>query len=269
MFSNQIKENKVHRDKVDTLLISSYLVTSLSLPLFFLLRSEMALANRLNISRLTASTISVRWKHNWALLDPGGSALSLRYDAKHSIYSPDSSDSRNKTGKLKATYSHDVVRVDSDVNVDLAGPLINLSAVAAYQGWLAGYKTAFDTQKSKVTANNFALGYTTKDFVLHTNVNDGREFGGLIWQRCNDRLETGVELNWAAGSNNTRFGIGAKYALDRDATVRAKVNNSSQIGLGYQQKLRDGITLTLSTLVDGKNFNAGGHKIGVALELEA
>jgi hypothetical protein len=30
-----------------------------------------------------------------------------------------------------------------------------------------------------------------------------------------------------------------------------------------------GITLTLSTLVDGKNFNAGGHKIGVALELEA
>lgn len=30
-----------------------------------------------------------------------------------------------------------------------------------------------------------------------------------------------------------------------------------------------GITLTLSTLIDGKNFNAGGHKIGVALELEA
>lgn len=77
---------------------------------------------------------------------------------------------RNKTGKVKTTYSHDVVRVDADVNIDLAGPLINLSGVAAYQGWLAGYKTAFDTQKSKVTANNFALGYTTKDFVLHTNV---------------------------------------------------------------------------------------------------
>lgn len=30
-----------------------------------------------------------------------------------------------------------------------------------------------------------------------------------------------------------------------------------------------GITLSLSTLIDGKNFNAGGHKIGVALELEA
>ena len=36
------------------------------------------------------------------------------------------------------------------------------------------------------------------------------------------------------------FGIGAKLALDKDAAVRAKINNSSQIGLGYQQKLRDG-----------------------------
>uniref|UniRef100_A0A182PLM3 Uncharacterized protein n=1 Tax=Anopheles epiroticus TaxID=199890 RepID=A0A182PLM3_9DIPT len=175
----------------------------------------------------------------------------------------------SKTGRFKTAYSHDRVRVDADFNVDLSGPLVNASGVAAYQGWLAGYQVAFDSQKSKITANNFALGYSAGDFVLHTNVNDGREFGGLIYQRCNDRLETAVQLSWASGSNATKFGMAAKYDLDKDASVRAKVNNQSQIGLGYQQKLRDGITLTLSTLVDGKNFNAGGHKIGVALELEA
>lgn len=175
----------------------------------------------------------------------------------------------SKTGRFKTSYSHEKVRLDGDVNIDLAGPLINGSGVVAYQGWLAGYQLAFDTQKSKLTANNFALGYKTGDFVLHTNVNDGREFGGSIYQRCSDRLETGVQLSWASGTNNTKFGVAAKYDLDKDASVRAKVNNTSQIGLGYQQKLRDGITLTLSTLVDGKNFNAGGHKIGVALELEA
>ncbi|XP_058124914.1 voltage-dependent anion-selective channel-like isoform X1 [Anopheles ziemanni] len=176
---------------------------------------------------------------------------------------------RSKTGRFKTAYSHDRVRVDADFNVDLSGPLVNASGVAGYQGWLAGYQVAFDSQKSKITANNFALGYSAGDFVLHTNVNDGREFGGLIYQRCNDRLETAVQLSWASGSNATKFGMAAKYDLDKDASVRAKVNNQSQIGLGYQQKLRDGITLTLSTLVDGKNFNAGGHKIGVALELEA
>lgn len=72
------------------------------------------------------------------------------------------------------------------------------------------------------------------------NSDDGREFGGSIYQRCNERLETGVQLSWASGTNATKFGIAAKYDLDKDAAVRAKVNNASQIGLGYQQKLRDG-----------------------------
>ena len=41
--------------------------------------------------------------------------------------------------------------------------------------------------------------------------------------------------------------------------MRAKINNSSEIGLGYQQKLRDGVTVTLSTLVNGANFNAAAY----------
>lgn len=70
--------------------------------------------------------------------------------------------------------------------------------------------------------------------------NNGKEFGGSIYQRCNDRLETGVQLSWTAGKNETFFGVAAKYDLDKDASIRAKVNNSSLIGLAYQQKLRDG-----------------------------
>lgn len=99
--------------------------------------------------------------------------------------------------------------------------------------------------------------------------NDGQEFGGSVYHKVNNDLACGVQLSWSSGSNATKFGIGGQYNLDKDATIRAKVNNISQIGLGYQQKLRAGVILSLSTLIDGKNFNAGGHKIGVALELEA
>lgn len=70
--------------------------------------------------------------------------------------------------------------------------------------------------------------------------NDGQEFGGSIYQKVSPNLETGIQLAWSAGSNDTRFGIGCKYDLDKDASLRAKVNNTSQIGLGYQHKLRDG-----------------------------
>ncbi len=50
---------------------------------------------------------------------------------------------------------------------------------------------------------------------------------------------------------------------------QGKVNNHGQIGLGYTQNLRSGVKLSLSALVEGKNINAGGHKIGAALTFES
>ncbi|PYZ99302.1 voltage-dependent anion-selective channel [Penaeus vannamei] len=174
-----------------------------------------------------------------------------------------------KSGVLKSTYKTDALSVNLDSTLDLGGPVVNGAAVASYKNWLVGYQMSFDTAKSKLTKNNFAVGFTNPDFILHTYANDGAEFGGSLFHKISSELEGAVDLSWAAGSNTTRFAIGCKYALDKDAALRAKVNNSSQVGLGYQQKVRDGITLTLSTLIDGKNFNQGGHKVGLAVELEA
>jgi len=190
------------------------------------------------------------------------SGLKLSLDTS---YSPDTG---SKNGKLKAELKNSAVMLCMDTDLNLGGPLINSSAVVGHNGWLAGLQMAFDTSKSKLVKNNFSLGYSTGDFVLHSNVNDGAIFGASMYQKVNPNIETGVNLGWTASSNTTSFGVAVKYVLDKNGSVRAKINNSSQIGLGYQQKLRDGVTVTLSTLIDGKNFNQGGHKIGLAVELE-
>ncbi|KAJ1066632.1 hypothetical protein K5549_002534 [Capra hircus] len=174
-----------------------------------------------------------------------------------------------KSGKLKASYKRDCFSLGSNVDIDFSGPTIYGWAVLAFEGWLAGYQMSFDTAKSKLSQNNFALGYKAADFQLHTHVNDGTEFGGSIYQKVNEKIETSINLAWTAGSNNTRFGIAAKYKLDCRTSLSAKVNNASLIGLGYTQTLRPGVKLTLSALIDGKNFNAGGHKVGLGFELEA
>lgn len=88
--------------------------------------------------------------------------------------------------------------------------------------------------------NKLTIFYQGTFIYNSDNSDDGQEFGGSIYQKVSPRLETGIQLAWSSGSNNTRFGIGAKYDLDKDASLRAKVNNASQIGLGYQQRLRDG-----------------------------
>ena len=67
-----------------------------------------------------------------------------------------------------------MVTLNADVDLNLGGPVVNASAVVGHQGWLGGYQMAFDTSKSQLTKNNFSVGYSAKDFTLHTNVNDGQ-----------------------------------------------------------------------------------------------
>ncbi|GBP68562.1 Voltage-dependent anion-selective channel [Eumeta japonica] len=174
----------------------------------------------------------------------------------------------SKTGKLKTAYINESLAINTSCDLDRAGPIIDSSAVVYCQKWLAGVMGQFDTQKKKLTKNCFALGYTTDNFVLHTNVDNGTEFGGSIYQKVSEKLDCGINMKWTSGSSETLFGVGAKYALDNEASLHAKVNNKALIGLGYQQKLRPGVTLTLSCAIDGQNLNAGGHKVGLALELE-
>lgn len=69
---------------------------------------------------------------------------------------------------------------------------------------------------------------------------NGREFNSSIYHKIKPELEGAINLAYNSSNNVTQFGIGAKYNLDNDASIRAKVNSNLQIGLGYQQKLRDG-----------------------------
>lgn len=175
-----------------------------------------------------------------------------------------------KSGKIKTEYKYDYVHTNLDL--DIASLTIFGSAVVGYNGWLAGYQLALDTSKtakSLLAQNNFAIGYSKDDLILHAAVNDGSEFQASVSQKVNSRLETAISMNWTVGSNDTKFGFGAKYCPDRDTTVRAKVNNASQVGVSYQHRIRDGVNLTLSSLIEGKNLNQGGHKFGIGLDFEA
>jgi len=61
---------------------------------------------------------------------------------------------------------------------------------------------------------NFAIIFTFFFFPS----NDGQEFAGSIYQRVNPELETAVNLSWTSGTNATRFALGAKYTIDKNAS---------------------------------------------------
>lgn len=180
-----------------------------------------------------------------------------------SNFKPDTGD---KSGKLKTEYKHEKFLFNADLNL-AASPVVNTSVCVGHGPYALGYQTAFDTGKSALTKHNLALAFTSGDMVLHGTATDSKQFGAGVYLKNSPKLETGVTLS--SGGGATSFALGAKYCLASDASLRAKVNNASQIGLSYEQKLRDGIKMTLSTNIDATKLNEPGHKLGLCIEMEA
>lgn len=78
--------------------------------------------------------------------------------------------SGKKTGAVKTAFKTDSLHLNSDIDLDYAGALIHGSGVLGYQGWLAGAQLSFDPSKNRLTRTNFAIGFNTPEFILHTNV---------------------------------------------------------------------------------------------------
>jgi len=173
----------------------------------------------------------------------------------------------DKAGKFKTEYKHERLVFNADMNL-AKSPVVNVAASLGRGPYAVGYQTSFDSSKSALTKQNLAANYNAGDMILHCSTNDFKVFGGGIYLKNNAKLETGITCSSAIGGASN-FAIGCKYALDKDAAVRAKVDTNSQIGLSYQQKLRDGLTVTLSSNLDGNKLNQPGHKLGLCLEMEA
>lgn len=180
-----------------------------------------------------------------------------------------SPNSGKRAARVKSAYKHDYFHSTADVDFDFAGPTVHGSTVFGYKGWLAGYQASYDTASSKLAASNVAVGFKSNDFVLHSSVLDASKFVGSLHHRVNNKLEVGSMLQWNKGSNGTTFTLGGKYELDKDCMFKAKVNNSLHVGFSYIQTLRPGVKLTLSALVDAKNLDQSGHKLGLGLDFQA
>uniref|UniRef100_UPI00358DFA48 voltage-dependent anion-selective channel protein 2-like n=1 Tax=Myxine glutinosa TaxID=7769 RepID=UPI00358DFA48 len=66
-----------------------------------------------------------------------------------------------------------------------------------------------------------------------------------------------------------QFGVAARYRFSDDTSVCTKLALGGHLGFAFSQKLFEGVRLTLSSLIDLKRLNSGGHKVGIGLDMEA
>lgn len=177
-------------------------------------------------------------------------------------------------GQRSVTFSTEYKRqyfsFDGDVILQqLTGPAVRGAAVFLYKGWYAGYQAGYEVNSAKMTANNIALGYKGTDFTCHSSCSNLADCLASVHHKISNKTEVSMSTTYNVQSSTPGMAVGMKCLLDKGGVVKAKVNHTGQIGLGYSQDLRDGIKLSLSSLIEARNVSTGGHKLGLALDFES
>ncbi|KAF9312149.1 Mitochondrial porin [Podila horticola] len=184
-----------------------------------------------------------------------------------------------KSAKVGVQYKQ--LGFNSRAYVDLLkGPIFTSDVVVGRDGFLLGGDIAYNVGDAAVTRFAAAAGYTAPEYAvaLHAH-NSFQVFSASYYHRINADLEAGGKAVWdtkahpasekAHAKSPVALEVGAKYYLDRDAFVKAKVNNAGVLGLGYTQALRKGVKVSIAGLFDTTKLDQPAHKLGLSFVFEA
>jgi len=175
----------------------------------------------------------------------------------------------SKNVKFGAEYKQDFLFTRTSLDL-FKGPTLSGDAVIGSEGILAGGEIGYDVADGRVTKYNAALGYTALDYSIALHANNAlNTFGVSYFHRVNKDVETGAKALWDRKTDSAvSVEVGTKYALDRDAFVKAKIDNTGRLGLGYTQVLRPGVKVSFAGIFDTTRLNENAHKLGLSLVLD-
>mmetsp|Transcript_11233 Transcript_11233/g.34605 ORF Transcript_11233/g.34605 Transcript_11233/m.34605 type:complete len:121 (-) Transcript_11233:676-1038(-) len=81
-------------------------------------------------------------------------------------------------------------------------------------------------------------------------------------------LQCGTEFSKASKKSDVNIAFGCQYKLDKDLTVKGKVDSEGILSASYKHKISNISTLTLASQVDTVNLaESSKHKFGLILNL--
>jgi len=218
--------------------------------------SDWSLSSKWNTDSVLSNTVSVA--------NQGLDGLNVDIDTCYSLISG------KKSMKVKTAYTGSTIfhpTLDLDV-ADIAKPNVDFSLVLAHQGLHAGYQTCFDSSASKLVGHNVSLGYKKNNLVLTGAVENASKFIGSVYYNIKEGLSAAAHAEYTPGAS-PNITLCGKYDMGCDASIKAKVDQNLTLGGSYTQKIRPGVSLTSTCILNGKALDQGGHKVGMSLSFES
>ncbi|XP_017099090.2 voltage-dependent anion-selective channel [Drosophila bipectinata] len=222
-------------------------------------------------------TLTERWNtENWLFgeimqKDKLAEGLMLALEAK---FQPGSNEG---DGKFKLGYAKDNFHFLADIGLN-SEPALNCSLVLSHNEFLGGLGGELDVSNVDLKMWKVALGWTNETATLHGELKNGDTWLASLFYKASEKIDVGAEITKTGGQQGEGgeqqeggdlvVSLGMLYHLEENALIRAKINNVVELGLGYEQKLRDGITASISAVLDCGNISDGNHKFGVGVALQ-
>ena len=174
------------------------------------------------------------------------------------------------------------------------GLLASANVIAEYKSELLSCKTSYDLLKADLLAsastmyNALALGidgayskgavqkyaaacqFVQPDFTVAAKMNDkgGKQtLSCSYYHKVSSEMQLGVAIDKPLSKPDVRIEFGTAYKLDKDTTVKAKVDSDGVLCTSYKQKISPLTTMTLAAQVDTVNLGDNKHKFGLQLNI--
>jgi len=190
-------------------------------------------------------------------------------------------DTAAKSALIGAQFKQPGFHVRALSNI-LKGPTFTADAVVMRDGFLVGAETTYDLRDGQIKGYNAAVGYTNPEYAVTVHgLQKMTTFSASYYHKVNADVEAGAKAiyNSKAPSSNVAMEVGVKSYLDRAAFVKAKINNSGLLLLGYTQLLNPGVKASFGVAIDTQKLSQSGasdekpsgpaHSVGASLTFDA
>jgi voltage-dependent anion channel protein 2 len=141
-----------------------------------------------------------------------------------------------------------------------------------YDALTLGCSADYSTTKSALSKYGGACQFVQPDFSiiakLAASAGKSPTYTGMYYHKVSSDMQVGAELTHASGKE-IGLAFGCQYKLDKDTTVKGKVDADGMLYSSYKQKLSPIATMTLAAQIDTVNLSENKHKFGMVLNVTA
>ncbi|TCD64507.1 porin por1 [Steccherinum ochraceum] len=198
-------------------------------------------------------------------------AKGLKFDLSTSLLP----DSGKKTALFSSIYKQPGLHTRAFLDV-FKGPTFTADTVVGRDGFLVGGEASYNVTEGKVTRYAAAVGFSAPEYAVTLHgLGNLSTFAASYYHRVSNDVEAGAKAIYdtKATTQGVSLEVGAKAYLDGAGFLKAKINNSGILALGYTQTLRPGVKATFGLALDTQKLNevapAGpAHKVGAHFVFE-